>query len=164
MGYLGVFVFWFCFERQQKQLACDQYQSCWNRRINSRLGLQCRQMFRRTELGLCFRTLRTRARKAQMRWSWRKFREVTKMIKGIKNGFWGKAKRILFAFIPRNEKIMIINFKVCLFFMSATNPMNGNGLELKAGEKLVKEKEEFLVLQREKHGILIKEPTLVSRF
>lgn len=62
------------------------------------------------------------------------------MIKGIKNGFSGKAKGILFAFIPRNEKIMIINFKVCLLFMSATSPVHGNGLELKAGENGVKEK------------------------
>lgn len=40
---------------------------------------------------------------------------------------------------------MIINFKVCLFFMFVIILMNGNGFELKVGEKLVKEKEEFFV-------------------
>lgn len=59
---------------------------------------------------------------------------------------------------------MIINFKVCLLFMSATNPMNENGLELKAGENLVAEIENFLVLQREKHDNLIKESTFVCSF
>jgi hypothetical protein len=43
---------------------------------------------------------------------------------------------------------MISNFKASLLFMSATNPMNGNGLELKAGENLVKEKEECHILPR----------------
>lgn len=85
------------------------------------------------------------------------------MIKGIKNGFGGKAKGILSAFIPRNEKIMIINFKGYLLFMSATNPMNENGLELKTGENLVVEKE-FLVLQRKEHGNLIKTSISVHRF
>lgn len=85
------------------------------------------------------------------------------MIKGIKNGFRGKAKGILFAFIRRNEKIMIINFKGYLLFMSATNPMNENGLELKTGENLVVEKE-FLVLQRKEHGNLIKTSISVYRF
>lgn len=48
--------------------------------------------------------------------------------------------------------------------MSATNPMNENGLELKAGENLVAEIENFLVLQREKHDNLIKESTFVCSF
>lgn len=90
------------------------------------------------------------------------------MIKGIKNGFSGKAKGILFAFIPRNEKIMIINFKVCLLFMSATNPVHGNGLELKAGGNLGKEQKGFLVLLREIHGDLlprgVKESPFVCSF
>lgn len=90
------------------------------------------------------------------------------MITGIKNGFSGKAKGILCAFIPRNEKIMIINFKVSLCFMSATNPIHGSGLQLKAGENLVKEKKDFLVLRRERHGNLIpievKASTLVCSF
>lgn len=59
---------------------------------------------------------------------------------------------------------MIINFKVCLLFKSATNPMNENGLELKAGENLVAKIENFLVLQREKHDNLIKESTFVCSF
>ena len=59
---------------------------------------------------------------------------------------------------------MIIKFKVCLLFMSATNPMNENGLELKAGENLVVEIENFLVLQRAKHDNLIKESTFVCSF
>lgn len=90
------------------------------------------------------------------------------MIKGIKNGFWGKAKGILLDFIPRNEKIMIINFKVYLLFVSAANPIHGKGLELKAGENLVKEKKGFLVLQKERHGNLIpaevKKSTFVCSF
>lgn len=36
--------------------------------------------------------------------------------------------------------------------MSATDPIHGSGLELKAGENLVKEKKDFLVLWRERHG------------
>lgn len=42
--------------------------------------------------------------------------------------------------------------------------MNENGLELKAGENLVAEKENFLVLQREKHDNLIKGSTFVCSF
>lgn len=57
-----------------------------------------------------------------------------------------------------------MNFKVCLFFMSAANPMNEHGLELKAGENLVTGKEKFLVLQREKHGNLIQESTFGRSF
>lgn len=34
---------------------------------------------------------------------------------------------------------MIINFKVHLLFVAAANPMHGHGLELKAGESLVKD-------------------------
>lgn len=97
-------------------------------------------MFLRMGSG-CFKTGRTHARNVQMWGDWREFRDVTKMIKGIKNGFWGKAKGILSAFIPRNEKIMIINFKVRLLFMLATNPMNGNGLEWKPGQNVLIEKE-----------------------
>lgn len=57
-----------------------------------------------------------------------------------------------------------MNFKVCLFFMSAANPTNEHGLELKAGENLVTGKEKFLVLQREKHGNLIQESTFGRSF
>lgn len=52
--------------------------------------------------------------------------------------------------------------------MSATNPIHGSGLELKAGENLVKEKKDFLVLWRKRHGNLIlievKASTFVSSF
>ena len=51
-----------------------------------------------------------------------------------------------------------------MLFKSATNPMNENGLELKAGENLVAKIENFLVLQREKHDNLIKESTFVCSF
>lgn len=46
---------------------------------------------------------------------------------------------------------MIINFKASLLM---TNSMNENGLQLKTGENLVREKEEALCLWRKKHGNL----------